>query len=68
MKKYIYKNIICYQSYGCWDADYNDHGTRIALHRCGCRTKAYAYEIAKANVDYMNRNGKAEKHYEVCFN
>ena len=55
MKKYYYKNICVYQYYGTWNADYvMDNGKRFALHRCCCRTKANAYEIAKQNVDYLN--------------
>ena len=59
MKKYLYKNIVCFQSYGRWHADYNDDGAQFALHRCALRTKAAAYEEAKAEVDYMNRKAAA---------
>lgn len=55
MKRYKYKNIICFMTYGRWDADFSDGGTRYALHRCACKTKAEAYNIAKDNIDYMNR-------------
>lgn len=55
MKKYTYKNIKCYQTYGRWQADYiREDGSRFALHRCCTRTKADAYIIAKREVDYMN--------------
>ena len=49
-----YKNIIVYRSYGTWQADYNDGKNRFALHRSCCKTKAQAYEEAKANIDYLN--------------
>lgn len=53
-RKYLYKNIILYRSWGTWQADYNDNGRRFGLHRCCCRTKTEAMECAKEQVDYLN--------------
>ena len=55
-RNYLYKNIITYCYWGTWQADYvTENGNKIPLHRCCCRTKAEAYEIAKREVDFMNR-------------
>ena len=51
----MYKNIILFWNNG-WQADYSDNGKRFALHRCCCRTKKVAYEIAKEEVDYLYVN------------
>jgi len=56
MRTYTYKNIVTYEYYGGWDADYVQDGKRFALHRCGFLTKKEAYEEAKQAVDYLNRN------------
>ena len=65
MKKYLYKNIVLYKYYGTWQADYQTHGDyqgadlqsngRFSLHNCCCDTKREAYEIAKEQVDFLNR-------------
>jgi len=54
MKKYKYKNIILFQVYGSWQADYYDGEKRFALHRMCAPTKKSAYAWAKFDVDYMN--------------
>lgn len=57
MRKYLYKNIECFRSWGrgTWCADYVGDGKRFALHRMCVATKETAYEIAKLDVDYLNR-------------
>lgn len=56
IKNMKYKNIICYNSYGTWQADYQlPNGKRFALHRACCLTKKAAYELAKEQVDYLRR-------------
>ena len=56
--KYLYKNIICFQYYGTWQADYKEpKGKRFPLHRHCNGTKAEAYALAKQEVDYMNERG-----------
>lgn len=54
MKKYLYKQIILFKSWGTWQADIIADGKRFALHRHCSRTKAIAYELAKFEVDCMN--------------
>lgn len=49
-----YKQIVCFQYYGGWNADCIENGKRYALHRVDARTKADAYAIAKQEVDYLN--------------
>lgn len=59
MKKYQYKNIVCFQNCVRWHADYMlPNGKRIALHRCCCATKKAAYAIAKEEVNYMNEKAR----------
>ena len=58
MKKYSYKNIILFQTYGRWYSDYEDNGRRFALDYSSCGTKATAYELAKKVVDYLNNQAK----------
>lgn len=54
-KKYYYKNIILFKSWGTWEADYmTEDGRRFALHRAGVYSKKLAYDIAKESVDYLN--------------
>ena len=60
-KRYKYKGIILFQSCGLWNADYTYGGARWALHRAGTSTKKRAYEIAKDNVDYLNRLDRLER-------
>ncbi len=48
----MYRNIILFWS-GGWQADYEENGKRFALHRCCCKTKGTAYEIAKDEVDVL---------------
>lgn len=51
-----YKNIICYNSFGTWQADYQlPNGKRFALHRACCLTKKAAYELAKEQIDFLRR-------------
>ena len=51
-----YKNIICFETCGRWQADYlGSDGRRFALHRCCCPTKKIAYIIAKHEVDYLSK-------------
>lgn len=54
MKKYLYKNIVLFQTYGAWNADYIDGEKRFGLHRGANRTKAQAYTEAKRQVDRLN--------------
>lgn len=54
MKKYKYKNIVCFQTWGTWQADYNNGEKRFALHRLCCKTKKQAYKYAKEEVDFLN--------------
>jgi hypothetical protein len=54
-RKYLYKNIVVYQYWGTWQADYDDgNGNRFPLHRWCCTTKVNAYNIAKKQVDWLN--------------
>ena len=53
-KKYVYKNIVTYQSGNSWVADYCDGNNRFALHRTPCRTKRLAYSMAVCEVDWLN--------------
>ena len=53
--RYAYENIIIFESYGQFHADYMDNGKRYAIHRAACNTKRAAYEYAKEQIDYMNR-------------
>ena len=53
MKKYLYKNIELFWSNG-WQADAVCNGNRFALHRCCCKTKKAAYNIAKSEIDYLD--------------
>lgn len=48
----MYKNIILFWDNG-WQADYEENGKRFTLHRCCCKTRKIAYEIAKEEVDYL---------------
>ena len=52
-----YGNIILFQSYGTWQADYAENGKRFALCRGCSSTKAKAYQEAKECVDYMKSKG-----------
>lgn len=55
MRKYKYKNIVCYCTQCRWYADYvDDNGKRFALHRASTRTKEQAMALAKHEVDYLN--------------
>lgn len=54
MKRYKYKNIVCFQEYGRWHADYQSENGRFGLHGAALRTKADCYELAKEQVDYLN--------------
>lgn len=57
MRKYMYKNIHVYMYWGTWNADYkHENGRQFALHRCCCKTKKVAYEIAKKEVDFLNES------------
>lgn len=56
--KYIYKNIVLFQDFGQWHADYMENGKRFALHRSASRTKSLAYKIAKEQVDFLNKVNK----------
>lgn len=58
MRRYLYKNIVLYQTWGRWSADYIDNGNRFGLHGCCTRTKRDAYRIAKQMVDYLNEKAK----------
>ena len=49
------KNIVCYQTFGKWSADYVENGKRFALHKACCNTKAKAYAIAAQCIDYLNK-------------
>ena len=53
MRTYKYKNIICFESFGRWYADYRGE-RRFALHRASLGTKADCYALAKECVDYLN--------------
>lgn len=57
MRKYLYKDIVLFLHWGTWQANY---GKQFALHRACCRTKADAYAIAKAEVDYLNAKANEE--------
>jgi len=54
MKKYKYKNIVCYCVMGRWHADYQSENKRFGLHGAALATKADCYELAKEQVDYLN--------------
>ena len=55
MRKYNYKGIRTYEMMGRWSADYvTEDGKRFGLHVACTKTKAEAYTIAKAEVDYLN--------------
>lgn len=54
-RRYKYKHIDLYNTYGRWHADYAAEGKRFALHVCGCRTKADALALAKEQVDFLNK-------------
>ena len=61
----LYKNIVLFYS-GGWQADCVHNGKRFALHRCCCRTKSDAYNVAKDEIDYLNereRNNGLRKVY-----
>ena len=59
MKRYKYKNIVCFQDYGRWHADYVcDDGTRFALFRGAAKTKKLALALAKDDVDFLNMTDK----------
>lgn len=50
-----YGNIVLFKDEGGWQADYdNKLGSRFGLHRCCCKTKQVAYEVAKECVDSIN--------------
>ena len=54
--KLLYKHIKLFNEWGTWQADYQyPNGTRFALHRCCCKTKGRAYELAKQDIDYLNQ-------------
>ena len=55
MKRYLYKNIVLRQSYGMWNAYYNDNKYGEYLMAIGFRTKADAYIAGKAEVDSLNK-------------
>ena len=67
MKKvYKYGNIFLFREYAGWHADYIDKDVFgkircFALHRKACKTKKQAYELAKVQVDRLN---KGENNYE----
>lgn len=54
MKKYQYKNIKLYQTFGKWSANYSEDNKTFALHVACTNTKAEAYKIAKDQVNYLN--------------
>ena len=55
MNKYYYNHIEIFEQDRVWQADYvRANGTRFALHRACCDTKAKALAEAKANVDVLN--------------
>ncbi len=55
MDRYMYKHIEIFEADRVWQADYvRANGTRFALHRACCDTKAKALAEAKANVDVLN--------------
>ena len=54
MKKYQYKNIELVQTWGTWDAYYNDGTRRFQLTATCSKTKKEAYNVAKNEVDYLN--------------
>lgn len=59
MKKFTYKNIVLYRTWGTWQADYRlENGKRFGLHCCCCDTKKKAYEIAKEEVDFLNKENR----------
>ena len=62
MKKYFYKHIKMISTYGGWLAYYNDGTTHFEIS-FSCTTKPVAYSIAKANIDYLNREEKNRWHY-----
>ena len=53
--KYLYKNISLFRDFGGWQANYRINGIEFALHRCCSRTKGRAMEIAREQVDWLNR-------------
>ena len=51
---YTPSNIIIFENYGRYYADYSANGKRFALHRASCGTKAEAYELAVEQIEYLN--------------
>ena len=57
MKRYKYKNIVCFQDMGRWHADYvRDDGTHFALFRGAAKTKKLALALAKDDIDFLNKD------------
>ena len=55
MDRYYYNHIEVFECNGMWMANYvRANGTRFALHRACCDTKAKALAEAKLNVDVLN--------------
>lgn len=58
-KTFKYNRIICFMSWGTWQADYiTEAGDRFPLHRRCLPTKAMAYALAKQEVDALNEEVK----------
>lgn len=63
-RRYKYKHIDLYNTWGTWQADYVEGKLRLALHRACYKTKASAMVLAKEMVDYLN--GKENEVWQKC--
>lgn len=68
-QKYLCKNIVLYENFGSWYADYNEDGNRFAIARTAERTRKMAYKVARDQVNYMNsqerRQDERRKHFNL---